>query len=224
MTLDNLSRAPQSGLTVEARVYNLAGHVLDDRTSPTLSLASQQVRTQVLEPSTPPATTPPEAARTYFIELILRKDGHPVDRNVYWLSTQADVVDWAQTVGIPRATMTTSMDLTGLSSLPRTSVKVTAVSHHLSHHRETTVVTVTNPSKTMAFFLRADVRRASVPGRPDSGDNEVLPIVWDDNDITVWPGESETMTATYGRALLRGEHAVVTVTGWNIPPTTVAPG
>ncbi len=223
VTVDNLSRAPLSGLTVEARVYDLAGHVLDDRTSPTLSLASQQVRTRVLTPSTPPATTPPEAARTYFIELILRKDGRPADRNVYWLSTQADVVNWAQTVGNPRATMTTSMNLTGLSSLPRASIKVTAGSHHLSHHRETTAVTVSNPSKAMAFFLRADVRRASLPGRPDSGDNEVLPIVWDANDITLWPGESETMTATYDSALLRGEHAVVTVTGWNIPPTTVAP-
>ena len=76
----------------------------------------------------------------------------------------------------------------------------------------------------MAFFLRADVRRGRAPGRPDPGDNQVLPIVWSDNDITLWPGESETITSTYSRAELQGHHAVVTVSGWNVPLRTVASG
>ncbi len=219
VTVDNLSGTSHSGLTVEARVYDLAGHVLDDRTSPSLSLASQQVRTDVLAPSIPPATTPPEAARTYFIELILREGGRQVDRNVYWLSTQADVVNWAKTEGNPRATMTSYGDLTGLSTLPAGSVKVTAVTRHLGSQRDSTAVTMSNTSKsgTVAFFLRADVRRGNAQGRPDSGDNQVLPMVWNDNDITLWPGETQTITSTYSIAGLHGHDPVVTVSGSNIP-------
>jgi exo-1,4-beta-D-glucosaminidase len=226
VTVDNLSRSAASGLTVETREYDLAGHVLDDRTSATLSLASQQVRTDVLDPPTPPSTSPPVPARLYFIELILRKNGQQIDRNVYWLSTQADVVNWAQTVGNPRATMTTYANLTPLSSLPPVSVKVTAVTHRRDNLHTTTTVTLKNSSTSgaMAFFLRADVRRGSAQGRPDPGDNEVLPIVWNDDDITLWPGESETITSTYSSAELQGHHPVVTVSGWNVPLRTVASG
>jgi exo-1,4-beta-D-glucosaminidase len=224
VTVDNLSGSPVSGLTAEARVYDLAGHVLDDRTSAPLSLASQQVRTDVLAPSIPPFTTPPEPARPYFIELVLRRGGRQVDRNVYWLSTQDDVVNWAETVGNPRATMTTYGDLTGLSALRRASVKVTSASHHLGSHNEATTVTMTNTSKsgTVAFFVRADVRRGTTAGRANSEDNEILPIVWDDNDITLWPGESETITSTYSQARLQGDHTYVTVSGWNVPLKSVA--
>jgi len=40
----------------------------------------------------------------------------------------------------------------------------------------------------------------------------VLPIVWSDNDITLWPGESETLTATYSASQLRAT-PVVSVCG-----------
>jgi exo-1,4-beta-D-glucosaminidase len=50
----------------------------------------------------------------------------------------------------------------------------------------------------------------------------VLPIVWNDNDITLWPGESESMTSTYSSTGLRGQPTVVTVSGWNVPLETVA--
>ena len=44
--LDNLGGASQAGLTVESKVYNTAGTLLDDRTSGALTLASQQVAEQ----------------------------------------------------------------------------------------------------------------------------------------------------------------------------------
>jgi exo-1,4-beta-D-glucosaminidase len=43
---------------------------------------------------------------------------------------------------------------------------------------------------------------------------KVLPIVWSDNDITLWPGESETLTATYSPSQLRAT-PVVSLYGWN---------
>ena len=75
----------------------------------------------------------------------------------------------------------------------------------------------------MAFFLRADVRRGTPTGTALPGDNEVLPITWSDNDITLWPGESQTLTATYRRlSLLGGATPVVSVYGWNVPNAAFA--
>ena len=65
--------------------------------------------------------------------------------------------------------------------------------------------------------LRADVRRA-----PLGGDDEVLPIRWSDNDQTIWPGETLTLTARYRRSDLRGATPVVTVAGGNVPRRVVA--
>jgi uncharacterized repeat protein (TIGR01451 family) len=45
----------------------------------------------------------------------------------------------------------------------------------------------------------------------------VLPITWTDNDITLWPGQSQTLTATYRGSLLGGATPVVSVAGWNVP-------
>ena len=58
-----------------------------------------------------------------------------------------------------------------------------------------TEVTIKNVSKTptVGFFLRADVRRGTSAGVPAAGDNQVLPIFWTDNDVTLWPGESQTL-------------------------------
>ncbi len=107
---------------------------------------------------------------------------------------------------------------TALQSLPPASVKASAVSHPLPGGREATVVTITNTSATpaVAFFLRADVRRGNTDGSEQAGDNQVLPIIWSGNDITLWPGESERLTATYNASELRGAAPVVSLYGWNV--------
>ena len=80
-------------------------------------------------------------------------------------------------------------------------------------------MTITNPSsnQAVAFFLRADVRRGAADGTALTGDNQVLPITWSDNDITLWPGESQTLTVTYDSASLGGATPVISVSGWNVP-------
>jgi exo-1,4-beta-D-glucosaminidase len=74
---------------------------------------------------------------------------------------------------------------------------------------------------TAAFFLRADVRRGSASGSPAPGDNQVLPVFWSDNDATLWPGESEAISASYRRTDLHGSSPVVSVSGWNVAAVDV---
>ncbi|MGH9017210.1 MAG: glycosyl hydrolase 2 galactose-binding domain-containing protein, partial [Acidimicrobiales bacterium] len=221
--VDNLTGTPQSGLAVEARVYALDGTLLDDENAAVPTLDPQAVADDVLTPKVPAATKAPATASVYFVELLLRRGTTVVDRNVYWLSTQPDVVNWKATEGKPQGVMSEYADLTALRSLPAATTTVTA-STATAGTTDTTTVTVTNTSTsaTVAFFVRADVRRGTAAGRALAGDNEVLPIVWSANDITLWPGESETLTATYAAVLLDGAAPVVSVSGWNVAPVVVA--
>ncbi|HEU5416817.1 MAG TPA: hypothetical protein VFV41_03920 [Streptosporangiaceae bacterium] len=233
VTIDNLSGASQAGLSVQARVYDTSGQVLDSQTASGLSLTSQGVSNGILTPKVPATTTPPTPARTYFVELVLRQHGSVVDRNVYWLSTQQDVIDWDSTEGNPQANngspLSQYADLTALQQLPSEPVQVSAASQSAADGKVSTSVTITNPSsnKSVAFFLRADVRRGSASGAVSSGtgaagDSQVLPITWTDNDVTLWPGQSQTLTATYRGSLLNGATPVVSVEGWNVAGTNSA--
>jgi len=225
--VDNLTGSVQSGLTVESKVYSSAGAVLDDRTSGALSLNRSQVAGNVLTPTVPAATVPPAAAGVYFVELLLRQNGTLVDRNVYWLSTQQDVVNWGQTIGNPQGTQSQYANLQALRSLPQAAVSVSATTAHQPGPAGAdlaTTVTVTNTSgtPTVGFLLRADVRRGTAAGAELAGDNELQSSIWSDNDIVLWPGESQTLTATFSSADLQGSTPVISLSGWNVPKTDLA--
>jgi exo-1,4-beta-D-glucosaminidase len=222
VTLDNLGNTTQSGLSVEAKVYTLAGTVLDDQTASNITLASQQVRTGVLTP-TVPAGTP---VQVYFVELQLRQDGTLLDRNVYWLSTQPDVVNWKKSLGQPNGTLSQYANLQALQTLPTSSVSATASTvtqaGPAGADRATTVTITNTSSSTVAFLLRADVRRGTAGGQELPGDNELQSSLWQNNDITLFPGESQTLTVTWNSADLQGATPVVSVSGWNVPKTDIA--
>jgi len=229
VTLDNLTSTTQSGLSVESKVYDLEGHLLDDQSAGGITLTAQGVSNALITPKIPPATAPPAPAKTYFVELLLKQGATIVDRNVYWLSTQPDIVNWEQSEGEPQASMSQYADLSQLRQLPPATL-------HISAHTQAqpgpdgadalTSVTITNSTSTptVAFFLRADVRRGSSEGTPAPGDNEVLPVFWSNNDTTLWPGETETLTAAYRAADLDGLSPVISISGWNVPSSDIPAG
>ncbi len=233
VTLDNLGGAAQSGLSVESRVYSLTGKLLDDQRASGLRLASQQVLSTALKPRVPAVTAPPAPARAYFVELLLRQGSRLVNRNVYWLSTQRDIVNWQATLGNPQATMTQYANLRALSTLPRARVSVRASTVRRpgpagADLATTVTITNTSPARTVAFFLRADVRRGTARGtglrggNKLRGGNELQSSIWAGNDITLWPGESQTLTVSYDAADLHGATPVISVSGWNVPRLDIA--
>jgi exo-1,4-beta-D-glucosaminidase len=221
VTLDNLGGQPQSGLSVEAKVYSLAGAVLDDQTASNITLASQQVLNKVLTPKVPPGSP----VQAYFVELQLKQNGTLLDRNVYWLSTQPDAVNWNKTLGQPQGVISTYANLTSLQMLPQASVTDTATTVSQpgpDGADRTTTVTITNTSASAAaFLLRADVRRGTASGQELPGDNELQSSVWQGNDITLFPGESQKLTVTWNSADLQGATPVVSVSGWNVPKVDI---
>ncbi|MGN6172716.1 MAG: glycosyl hydrolase 2 galactose-binding domain-containing protein [Streptosporangiaceae bacterium] len=221
VTLDNLTNTPQSGLSVEAKVYSLAGAVLDDQTASNITLASQQVLTRVLTPKVP-AGNP---VQVYFVELALRQNGSLADRNVYWLSTQPDVVNWTKSLGQPVGVISSYANLQALQTLPQSAITASAATTTQAGPDgadRATTVTVTNTSpSTVAFLLRADVRRGTAGGQELPGDNELQSSIWQGNDITLFPGESQKLTVTWNSADLQGATPVVSVSGWNVPKTDI---
>jgi hypothetical protein len=216
----NLTRTTQNGLTASARVIDLNGTVRDERRVAVSGLTSQDVQT-VLTPK-----VPSETSRTYFVELTLtRRGGGTVSRNVYWLSTKPDAVDWDKTLGAGSGAVFQPdgyADLTGLQKLPAATVKATASTRREGADAVTTVtLRNTGHGSTPAVFMRADVRRGTRDGHALGGDNQVLPISWSDNDVTLWPGESQTVTARYRASDLRGSSPVVTLTGRNLADQTI---
>jgi hypothetical protein len=217
----NLTRTRQDGLTAAARVIDLNGTVRDNRRVAVSGLASQDVQT-VLSPKVPDGTS-----RTYFLELTLtRRDGGTVSRNVYWLSTKPDAVDWSKTIGQGSGAVFQPdgyADLTGLQSLPPATVRASA-STRREGGDDVTTVTLRNTGSAPTVFTRADVRRGAAGGRPAGGDDQVVPITWSDNYVTLWPGQSQTLTARYRASDLRGTRPVVSLSGRNLAGLTIAAG
>ena len=189
-------------LKARIRVRDIDGSVRYDKHLPGIDLAGN--RTLQL-------TTLPQLAglsSTWFVELNLESgDGQPISRNVYWLSTQPDQLDWAHSTWY-LTPVSQYADLTALQSLPTATSQVRASTRHEGNDDVTTVVlSVPESAKTVALFQHLSIRRSA------HGDL-ALPILWSDNDVTLWPGESLTLTARYAT---QGTTARVEVSGWNVP-------
>jgi exo-1,4-beta-D-glucosaminidase len=99
-------------------------------------------------------------------------------------------------------------DFTALKQLPEVKLKITDRTERKGDE-SITHVTLENPSKSLAFFVRLKVSKGA------KGE-EILPVVWEDNYISLLPGERRELTATYRSHELGTEKPVVEVTGWNV--------
>ena len=55
----------------------------------------------------------------------------------------------------------------------------------------------------------------------DAEGRPVLPVRWSDNEVSLWPGESVTLTARCRTADLHGSAPRLRISGWNTPEHTV---
>ena len=145
---------------------------------------------------------------TYFLVLRLEDSaGKLVGSNFYWLSTKSETLDWAKTNWWMTPTASYA-DFTAISQLPK--VKLRVAEHTVRKGEdEVTHVSIENPSKSLAFFVRLKVDKGA------KGE-EILPVVWEDNYISLLPGEKRELTATYRASELGAATPRVEVSGWNV--------
>ncbi len=145
---------------------------------------------------------------TYFLVLRLQDStGKLVGSNFYWLSTKPETLDWAKTTWWMTPTASYA-DFTAISQLPKVKLQVTERTERKGEDA-ITHATITNPSKNLAFFVRLKVNKGA------SGE-EILPVVWEDNYVSLLPGEKRELTATYHASELGAAKASVQVSGWNV--------
>ncbi len=152
---------------------------------------------------------------TYFVDLrLVSPAGHALSSNLYWLSTAPDDLDWEKSTWFTTPAKAYA-DFTALNTLPAARVK-TSMSSKRQGSEEEARVTVTNTGTTLAFFVRLQITKGA-------GGEEVLPVLWEDNYISLLPGERRMLTATYRLRDLGASGPTLVVSGWNVAAGTVAP-
>jgi len=147
---------------------------------------------------------------TYFLRLTVDDSGRKrLSTNTYWLSTKPEKLDWEKSTWYYTPTAQFA-DYTGLKQLP--TVKLNVSSHNGQESgNEVTHVTLSNPSKSLAFFVRLKLAKGK-------GGQEVLPVIYQDNYFSLLPGEKRDVSISYRSSDLGGAKPVVEVSGWNVAP------
>jgi exo-1,4-beta-D-glucosaminidase len=104
-----------------------------------------------------------------------------ITENVYWQSQVPDDVGPPANDAAFDTRQVSWADMTALNYLPKPALGITATPDDSNEGGVT--VRLHNPSTQIAFFQRAELLTAA------DGD-EILPISYDDNYITVFPGET----------------------------------
>jgi exo-1,4-beta-D-glucosaminidase len=190
---------------VTARVYNL-------------DMTEKFSREAVLEAAPDSSTRVfviPEIAgltATYFVRLALEDSaGKTLGSNFYWLSTKPEVLDWDKSDWYHTPTRSFA-DFTALQGLPQVDLKLTSASETQGSEGRTRV-TVVNPGRSLAFFIRLKVNKSS-------DGEEILPVLWEDNYFSLLPGERREIAASYRTRDLGRAKPVVELQGWNVKGRT----
>jgi exo-1,4-beta-D-glucosaminidase len=188
-------------ITLKATIYNLDMQEKFSR-EVTLDLSADSTRRLFALPQLQGLTP------TYFLRLsLLNAAGKIIGSNFYWLSTTQEKIDWAKSnwyvtpISVPA-------DYTSLGKLP--NVKVTAsIRTETKGYQRVTRVTIRNPSKDLAFFIRLKLDKAHTQ-------EEILPILWEDNYFSLLPEESREITARYSIRDSEPGAPMLEIEGWNV--------
>jgi exo-1,4-beta-D-glucosaminidase len=199
----NDSRGAEGGLTAVVRAFDLS---------------AKEIFSQTFELELPPAGAQPVVALAdlqsptpvWFLDLRLNDaSGAEVARNFYWLSTEPDVLDYENNLWFVTPTREFA-DFTDLDDLPEVELEVSA-----SGDGPEVTVQLSNPTDALAFFIELRV--------VDADGNSILPVLWDDNYVSILPGESRKLTARFPM-VDDVSGATLVLEGWNVAATEVELG
>jgi len=153
-----------------------------------------------------------DVSSTYFVDLRLCNDqGTRIANNFYWLSTQADILDDEAKVD-PWEYYTPSKqyaDFTLLNALAATTLQVQPELRSKDDHRVLSVA-LKNTGTSLAFGIELQVKDADT-------DACIVPVFWQDNYLSLLPGESRTIACTFSSTQCA---VTLEVRGWNIETTS----
>ena len=189
------------GLKLSARIFNLDGtqkfakETSLDAVADSTAKVFQLPQIEGLSPA-------------HFLDLrVTDGSGKLVGSNFYWLSTKPETLDWSKSNWYTTPTASYA-DYTSLAQLPKVKLIVSSASGRNGEDAVTHVF-LENPSKSLAFFVRLKLDKGK-------GGDEILPVVWQDNYISLLPGEKREISATYRAGSLGTAKPEVEISGWNV--------
>jgi len=213
---------PFTNLKVTAKIFNL-----DMKEK-----FSKEVSINVAADSGTRVFTMPEInglSSTYFVDLTLESGDKIASHNFYWLSTKEETLDWSRQeedssgqYDISTWTPTKDFaDYTTLNTLPKVDLDATA-QYKNDGGQGSATITLHNPSSSLAFAVRLKINKGSSHrvSREGQLDDEILPVLWDDNYFELLPGETRKVSATF-RAPEKNFRPSLQVEGWNVYPKEV---
>ena len=131
--------------------------------------------------------------------------------NFYWLSAKKDEFAWDKTTWV-YTPMKGFTDFSALNLLPASDV---AMTYKMTDHGNETLLKVSlqNRASKIAFFLSLSLT--------DSKGATISPLFWDDNYLSLLPGERREITCIIPKNALNGIKTEVKLSGWNVKGKTV---
>jgi exo-1,4-beta-D-glucosaminidase len=153
----------------------------------------------------------PETPAVYFLKLTLTDSmDHVLSSNFYWLPAVQSVVGWDVTKDTDFGPIVSFEDMTALQKLPKSKVQGTAA---LQTGGRVTVK-LKNPSDKLAFLVHLSLRD---PGTKQ----EILPVLWDDNYVSLMPGEAREIDGRYLPETKLPKKLALDIDGWNLDAANV---
>jgi exo-1,4-beta-D-glucosaminidase len=203
VTVVNQTAVQQKNLRVRLRVYDLEGKLREDRHAEGLQVDSGGA----VQAMTLPRFA--SASQVFFVRCqLLDSKGKLLSENIYWQSQKDDDVgDHDSAFGLKPASWA---DMTPLNNMPQVPLEVSA-EHSSSAVENRVTIHLHNPSEHIAFFERTTITSAK------DGD-ELLPIEYSDNYVTVFPGETVDIRSVVPES---AKPAWVRLEGYDTPQTVV---
>lgn len=197
----NQTPSDVQGLRVRVRVYDLDGKMVDDRSADEIQVRFNGAIQVMALPRYP------QASRVFFVRCqLFDKTGKMLVDNTYWQSQKDDDIGDPKNESDKDLTLVSWADMTALNFMPQVQLEV-STEQTVIHGERLVIIRLHNPSEHIAFF-----ERASICSVRDG--NEILPIEYDDNYVTVFPGETVEIHGTVSKA---ADPRWVNLEGYNTP-------
>jgi exo-1,4-beta-D-glucosaminidase len=201
----NQTPSDAQGLHVRVRVYDLSGKLIDDHSTEGVKVPTNGASLVMTLPRYS------QASSVFFVRCQLFDNmGKQLVDNVYWQSQKDDDVGGRQNDDALNLKQDKWADMTALNTMPRVNLEVSA-EQTVVHGDRVNIIRLHNPSGHIAFF-----ERASLCSVRDG--NEILPAEYDDNYVTVFPGETVEIR---GAVSIKTDPHWVKLEGFNTPATAV---
>ena len=183
----NQTAGDVAGLHVRVRVYDLNGQIRDDRSAPGIQAPSNGA-TEVMKLPRYPGSSP-----VFFVRCqLLDGTGELLADATYWQSQKDDDVGDRSNDDSMNLQQVSWADMTPLNSMPRVALEVSARLTATDRDKHI-AIRLHNSSPHVAFFERATISAAR-------NGTETLPVEYDDNYVTVFPGETVEIHGTVSKA------------------------